>query len=123
MGNWRLLNAILLTAGVLALIAVVAFFARQIRHHFISGTEEEMPQSTEDSPVTSRAALRPVIHAFDEVWYGYKPFDEETVTAYRGLLQKVYEAVRWQIGVRELCLSLQWFKGSFIHSRITQYAP
>ena len=39
-------------------------------------------------------ALRPVIHMFDEVWYGYKPCDAETVTEYRELLPKVYEACR-----------------------------
>ena len=36
------------------------------------------------------AALGPAITVFDEVWYGYKPCDAETVANYRSLLQKVY---------------------------------
>ncbi len=36
------------------------------------------------------AALGPAITVFDEVWYGYKPCDAETVASYRSLLQKVY---------------------------------
>ena len=36
------------------------------------------------------AALGPAIKVFDEVWYGYKPCDAETVANYRSLLQKVY---------------------------------
>ena len=36
------------------------------------------------------AALGPAITVFDEVWYGYKPCDAETVANYRNLLQKVY---------------------------------
>lgn len=35
-------------------------------------------------------ALGPAITVFDEVWYGYKPCDAETVASYRELLQKVY---------------------------------
>ena len=35
-------------------------------------------------------ALGPAITVFDEVWYGYKPCDAETVASYRDLLQKVY---------------------------------
>ena len=35
-------------------------------------------------------ALGPAITVFDEVWYGHKPCDAETVTSYRDLLQKVY---------------------------------
>lgn len=36
------------------------------------------------------ATLRPVITLFDEVWYGHKPCDANTVASYRELLQKVY---------------------------------
>ena len=36
------------------------------------------------------AALGPAITVFDEVWYGHKPCDAETVANYRDLLQKVY---------------------------------
>ena len=35
-------------------------------------------------------ALRPVIQVFDDVWYGYKPCNAETIANYRELLQKVY---------------------------------
>lgn len=34
--------------------------------------------------------LGPAITVFDEVWYGHKPCDAETVANYRALLQKVY---------------------------------
>ena len=35
-------------------------------------------------------ALGPAITVFDEVWYGHKPCDAETVANYRNLLQSVY---------------------------------
>ncbi len=35
-------------------------------------------------------ALRPVIQVFDDVWYGYKPCNADTIASYRELLQKVY---------------------------------
>ena len=35
-------------------------------------------------------ALGPAITVFDEVWYGHKPCDAETVASYRDMLQKVY---------------------------------
>lgn len=35
-------------------------------------------------------ALRPVIQVFDDVWYGYKPCNADTIENYRELLQKVY---------------------------------
>lgn len=34
--------------------------------------------------------LRPVIQVFDDVWYGYKPCNADTIANYRELLQKVY---------------------------------
>ena len=40
--------------------------------------------------VDLHAALGPAIKVFDEVWYGYKPCDAETIANYRSLLQKVY---------------------------------
>ena len=40
--------------------------------------------------VDLHALLGPAITVFDEVWYGYKPCDAETVANYRDLLQKVY---------------------------------
>ena len=36
-------------------------------------------------------ALGPAITVFDEVWYGHKPCDAETVASYRNLLKNVYE--------------------------------
>ena len=35
-------------------------------------------------------ALGPAITVFDEVWYGHKPCDAETITSYRDLLKNVY---------------------------------
>ena len=35
-------------------------------------------------------ALGPAVTVFDEVWYGHKPCDAETVASYRNLLQNVY---------------------------------
>ncbi len=35
-------------------------------------------------------ALRPAIQVFDDVWYGYKPCDADTVADYREMLKKVY---------------------------------
>lgn len=40
--------------------------------------------------VDLQRSLGPVITVFDEVWYGYKPCNAETVASYRALLQKVY---------------------------------
>ena len=35
-------------------------------------------------------ALQPAIQVFDDVWYGYKPCDADTVADYREMLKKVY---------------------------------
>ena len=40
--------------------------------------------------VDLHTTLGPAITVFDEVWYGHKPCDAETVANYRDLLQKVY---------------------------------
>ena len=37
-----------------------------------------------------QTTLGPAVTVFDEVWYGHKPCDAETVADYRNLLQKVY---------------------------------
>ncbi len=34
--------------------------------------------------------LRPAIQVFDDVWYGYKPCDANTIDKYREMLKKVY---------------------------------
>ena len=49
---------------------------------------EYLDQAQNDSDL--HAALGPAITVFDEVWYGYKPCDAETVANYRSLLQSVY---------------------------------
>ena len=40
--------------------------------------------------INLQATLGPAITLFDEVWYGHKPCDANTVANYRELLQKVY---------------------------------
>ena len=40
--------------------------------------------------VELQEALRPVVQVFDDVWYGYKPCNADTIANYRELLQKVY---------------------------------
>ena len=41
--------------------------------------------------VNLQETLGPAISIFDEVWYGHKPCDAETVENYRELLKQVYE--------------------------------
>ena len=36
-------------------------------------------------------AMRPAIRVFDDVWYGYKPCDADTVADYREMLKNVYQ--------------------------------
>lgn len=43
-----------------------------------------------EADIDLHTALGPAITVFDEVWYGHKPCDAETVASYRDLLQKVY---------------------------------
>ena len=40
--------------------------------------------------INLQETLGPAITLFDEVWYGHKPCDANTVASYRELLQKVY---------------------------------
>ncbi len=40
--------------------------------------------------INLQETLGPAVTVFDEVWYGHKPCDAETVANYRDLLQKVY---------------------------------
>ena len=53
---------------------------------------EHLHRIKEDSEL--QEALRPAIRVFDDVWYGRKPADQETVMTYRSLLRKVYEATQ-----------------------------
>ena len=49
---------------------------------------EYLHQTQED--IDLQATLDPAVTVFDEVWYGHKPCDAETVAGYRDLLQKIY---------------------------------
>ena len=49
---------------------------------------EYLYQARADSDLYT--ALGPAITVFDEVWYGHKPCDAETVASYRNLLKNVY---------------------------------
>ncbi len=48
---------------------------------------EYLHQSPAD--VDLQETLGPAVSVFDEVWYGHKPCDAETVASYRNLLQKI----------------------------------
>ena len=54
-----------------------------------SMTNREYLQQT-DIDDTLQTALAPAITVFDEVWYGYKPCDEDSVSSYRELIKEVY---------------------------------
>ncbi len=54
-----------------------------------SMTNREYLQQT-DIDDNLQTALGPAITVFDEVWYGYKPCDEDTVSTYRELIKDVY---------------------------------
>lgn len=49
---------------------------------------EYLHQSQVDNDLQN--SLGPAIAVFDEVWYGYKPCNAETIASYRNLLQKIY---------------------------------
>ena len=49
---------------------------------------EYLHQAQVDIDLQTR--LGPAVTVFDEVWYGHKPCDAETVADYRNLLQEVY---------------------------------
>lgn len=49
---------------------------------------EYLHQMQED--IDLQATLGPAVTVFDEVWYGHKPCDAETVADYRNLLREVY---------------------------------
>jgi hypothetical protein len=77
----------------LYLVALLHLQERGFLSYDRSRTNREYLSELKANPNLEHA-LRPVIHTFDEVWYGYKPCDAETVTEYRELLPKVYEACR-----------------------------
>lgn len=49
---------------------------------------EYLNQSQVD--INLQETLGPAVTVFDEIWYGHKPCDADTVANYRDLLQKVY---------------------------------
>ena len=49
---------------------------------------EYLHQARENTDL--QATLGPAVTVFDEVWYGHKPCDAETVADYRNLLREVY---------------------------------
>ncbi len=49
---------------------------------------EYLHQAQENTDL--QATLGPAVTVFDEVWYGHKPCDAETVADYRNLLREVY---------------------------------
>lgn len=73
----------------LYLSAVLHLQERGILPYDKSMTNREyLHQSQED--INLQETLGPAVSVFDEVWYGHKPCDAETVANYRDLLQKVY---------------------------------
>ena len=73
----------------LYLSAVLHLQERGILPYDKSMTNREyLNQSQADSNI--QEMLGPAVAVFDEVWYGHRPCDAETVANYRDLLQKVY---------------------------------
>ncbi len=73
----------------LYLSAVLHLQERGILPYDKSMTNREyLHQSQVD--INLQKTLGPAVTVFDEVWYGHKPCDAETVANYRDLLQKVY---------------------------------
>lgn len=73
----------------LYLSAILHLQERGVLPYDKSLTNREYLRQAQDD-LALHAALGPAITVFDEVWYGYKPCDAETIANYRSLLQKVY---------------------------------
>ena len=73
----------------LYLSAILHLQERGVLPYDKSLTNREYLHQTQ-TDVDLHTTLGPAITVFDEVWYGYKPCDAETVANYRDLLQKVY---------------------------------
>lgn len=73
----------------LYLSAILHLQERGVLPYDKSLTNREYLHQAEDD-LDLYAALGPAITVFDEVWYGYKPCNAETIANYRNLLQKVY---------------------------------
>ena len=74
----------------LYLSAILHLQERGVLPYDKSLTNREYLHQAQQNDVDLHAALGPAIAVFDEVWYGYKSCDAETVANYRSLLQKVY---------------------------------
>lgn len=73
----------------LYLSAILHLQARGVLPYDKSLTNREyLHQAQADTDL--QATLGPAVTLFDEVWYGHKPCDAETLADYRDLLQKVY---------------------------------
>ena len=73
----------------LYLSAILHLQERGVLPYDKSLTNREYLYQTQEN-VDLQATLGPAVTVFDEVWYGHKPCDAETVANYRNLLQKVY---------------------------------
>lgn len=73
----------------LYLSAILHLQERGILPYDKSLTNREYLHQTQED-IDLQATLGPAVTVFDEVWYGHKPCDAETVADYRNLLQKVY---------------------------------
>ena len=73
----------------LYLSAILHLQEREILPYDKSLTNREYLHQAQ-ADIDLHTALGPAVTVFDEVWYGHKPCDAETVASYRDLLQKVY---------------------------------
>ena len=73
----------------LYLSAILHLQERGVLPYDKSLTNREYLHQTQGN-VDLQATLGPAVTVFDEVWYGHKPCDAETLSDYRDLLQKVY---------------------------------
>ena len=73
----------------LYLSAILHLQERGVLPYDKSLTNREYLHQTQEN-VDLQATLGPAVTVFDEVWYGHKPCDAETVADYRNLLREVY---------------------------------
>ena len=73
----------------LYLSAILHLQERDILPHDKSLTNREYLHQVQ-ADIELQATLAPAITVFDEVWYGHKHCDAETIAHYRELLQKIY---------------------------------
>lgn len=73
----------------LYLSAILHLQERGVLPYDKSLTNREYLHQTQEN-TDLQATLGPAVTVFDEVWYGHKPCDAETVADYRNLLREVY---------------------------------